>query len=99
MYQVQNANMQTLGDFEWRLLRAILSVGQLQRRSCIWEICAINGMAIFFRVQKNGVSMISLYDDLVVLHSEPDILGGTKTIRIRWAGHVARIPKRNSVNL
>ncbi len=54
---------------------------------------------IFGGVQENGVWRRRMNHELAQLYGEPSIVKVTKAGRIRWAGHVARMPDNNPVKM
>ncbi|XP_062716568.1 uncharacterized protein LOC134291990 [Aedes albopictus] len=54
---------------------------------------------IFGGVQENGVWRRRMNHELAALYGEPSIQKVAKAGRIRWAGHVARMPDNNPANL
>ncbi|XP_062716449.1 uncharacterized protein LOC134291957 [Aedes albopictus] len=91
MYHVQNANKILYGHETWTMLEEDLLALRVFERHVL--------RMIFGGVQENGVWRRRMNHELVALYGEPSIQKVAKAGRIRWAGHVARIPDNNPAKL
>ncbi|XP_062714811.1 uncharacterized protein LOC134291290 [Aedes albopictus] len=79
------------GHVTWTMLEEDLqALGVFERRVL---------RAIFGGVQENGVWRRRMNHELAALYGEPSIQKVVKAGRIRWAGHVARMPDNNPAKL
>ena len=91
MYKTLIRPVVLYGHETWTMLEEDLqALGVFERRVL---------RTIFGGVQENGVWRRRMNHELAALYGEPSIQKVAKAGRIRWAGHVARMPDNNPAKL